>query len=174
VLLNDGAGNFHEDAQRLAGGGSTSVALGDLDGDGDLDALVGRERGALVRINQGGAQGGPAGRFEAAKSGIAGSRTRTVRLADLDGDGDLDALVAGERGAEVWWNDGRGRFARGQARIPLSERQDLAAGDFNGDGLPDVFVAGYDKDAWVYLNDGRGGFEPAVHSRAPDWAAAGE
>ena len=37
-------------------------------------------------------------------------RTRAVFLADLDGDEDLDALIARLWGAEVWWNDGQDRF----------------------------------------------------------------
>ena len=52
-------------------------------------------------MNQGGAQAGPAGRFIASDHGIAGSQTRNVLLADLDGDGDLDALVVGKRRAEL-------------------------------------------------------------------------
>jgi hypothetical protein len=30
----------------------------------------------------------------------------TTDVADLDGDGDLDALIAGKRQATIWWNDG--------------------------------------------------------------------
>lgn len=161
VLLNDGSGRFSDSGQRLGGEGSSSVALGDLDGDGDLDALVGNSRGVAVWINQGGMQAGQAGRFTASGHDIAGSQTRSVLLADLDGDGDLDALVAGKRRAGLWWNDGQGRFTRGTQSIPCSDRQDLTIGDFNGDGRPDIFVGRYNQSSQVWFNDGEGGWRPA-------------
>lgn len=158
VLLNDGSGRFSDSGQRPSGKDGSSVALGDLDGDGDLDALVGYSRGAAVWINQGGAQTGPAGRFTAADQAIPGSGTRTVHLADLDGDGDLDALVVGKRRADLWWNAGQGQFTRADQSIPCSDRQDLTTGDFNGDGRLDIFVAEYDHDSQVWFNESNGTF----------------
>ncbi|MGD1994312.1 MAG: FG-GAP-like repeat-containing protein, partial [Anaerolineae bacterium] len=66
------------------------MALGDVDGDGDLDALVGTEEGAQVWTNQDGT-------FTLSEPEISGDQTRAVFLSDLDGDGDLDALVVGRR-----------------------------------------------------------------------------
>lgn len=158
LLLNDGTGSFSDSGQRFPAENSTSLALGDLDGDGDLDALLGYGRGAGVLVNQGGAQGGKAGQFAASPQAIAGSQTRSVRLADVDGDGDLDALVTGKRRAALWWNDGWANFTRQPQTIPCSGDQDLTVGDFNGDGRMDIFVATYDKASVVWFNDGLGSF----------------
>jgi hypothetical protein len=164
VLLNDGAGRFRDAGQRLGDAVGASVALGDMDGDGDVDALVGHRRGAAVWINQGGAQGGEAGRFAGSERAVAGDRTRHVVLADLEGDGDLDAVLVGRRRVTFWRNDGQASFTRADQTIPIAKLQDLTAGDFNGDGLPDLFVVAYaqQKPYQVWFNDGAGGFVAAT------------
>lgn len=158
VLLNDGTGRFSDSGQHLSGAGTSSLALGDLDNDGDPDVLLGNGRGAGVWINQGGAQAGQAGVFSASEDAITGGQTRSVVLADLDGDGDLDALIVGKRRAALWWNDGQGHFTRAVQSFPCSDRQNLTTGDFNGDGWTDIFIAKYDKSSQVWFNDGKGGF----------------
>ncbi len=186
VLLNDGSGHFRDSGQRLAatgqpgfyrGGvsaslrgllrqwtdgapadqaGSTAVALGDLEGDGDLDALVGKTAGAVVWINQGGAQGGQEGVFALSGQRIPGGPTEAVFLADLDGDGAPDALVAGANRVAVWWNDGQAGFRDSGQRLGYTERDGLAIADFNGDGYLDVFSSAYNFGFHLWLNQGDG------------------
>jgi hypothetical protein len=158
VLINDGSGNFADSGQRLGETDSTAVALGDLDGDGDLDAMVGTGRRAMVWINQGGTQGGQDGTFALSGQKISGGQARAVFLSDLDGDGDLDALIAGRRQAAIWWNDGQPAFTRSSQRFRYSRRHGLAIGDFNGDGRPDIFAAEYSTDYRVWFNHGDGIF----------------
>jgi hypothetical protein len=158
VLLNNGTGNFTDSGQRLGDSGSSSVALGDLDGDGDLDALVGTFNGAVAWINQGGRQGGRAAKFVASGQKIAGNLIRLVFLADLDGDGDQDALLGGKKQASVWWNKGWGTFTRSDERFRYSERHGLAVADFNDDEAPDIFAGAYTDDYRVWLNQGDGTF----------------
>jgi len=159
VLLNDGLGNFTDSSQRLGETDSSSVALGDLDGDGDLDALVGTRNGAVVWINQGGAQRGKAGVFASSGQEIAGSQTTAVFLKDLNGDGNLHALIAGVEQADIWWNDGHGTFKRSNQHFRYSNRHGLAVGDFNGDGYADIFAGALAEDYTVWFNQGRGTFQ---------------
>lgn len=154
VIVNDGSGNFSDSGQRLGQTESTAVALGDLDGDGDLDSLVGTEDGVMVWINQGAGQGGQEGTFAASRQGFSGGRTSAVFLSDLDADGDLDVLVAGRRQAATWWNDGQAVFTRSGRRFHYSERHGLAVADFDGDGRPDIFAAAYSEDYRLWLNQG--------------------
>jgi len=159
VLLNDGEGNFTDSGQRLGEADSTAVALGDLDGDGDLDALVGHQSGAVVWINQGGWQGGQAGTFITALPTLDSSQVRAVFLADLDGDGDLDALLDERRRATIWWNEGLASFTESRQHFNYSKRYGLAVGDFNGDGRTDIFAAAYADNYHVWFNQGDGIFQ---------------
>jgi hypothetical protein len=158
IFLNDGSGTFTDSGERLGSADSSSVALGDLDGDGDLDALVGTQQGTQAWSNQGGVQGGQAGQFSPGQE-FKGEGTAAVFLADLNGDGSLDALHAGVNRATIWWNDGQGDFTRSYQRFRYSERYALAVGDFNGDGHPDIFAAAYESDYRVWYNDGEGRFK---------------
>lgn len=126
------------ESHRLTGAaGSGAVALGDLDGDGDLDAMAATASGAAIWTNRGGAQGGQEGVL--AGSGLCVGRGYVEAVfADLDADGDLDALVSekspvsvwldaviadGEAQASVWWNDGLGsiRVTGDSTRLGISQ-----------------------------------------------------
>jgi hypothetical protein len=158
VLENDGAGIFSDTGQRLGKTSSTSAALADIDGDGDLDALVGTEQGAELWLNQGGAQGGLVGTFARSPQEFDTLPVRRVFLADLDGDGDSDALIGGVSQAVVWQNDGQGQFSRVGRPINYTHRHGLAVGDLNGDGRPDIWVGKYDNRMRIWYNQGDGTF----------------
>lgn len=164
VLLNDGSGAFADSGQRLGDSDSHAVALGDLDGDGDLDALVGKGDRAEPWINQGGVQGGQAGVFARSTQSMFRGRVRALFLSDLDADGDVDALIAARRGATVWWNDGRAAFRRSSQRLRYSKKHGLTVGDFNADGYADVFAGAYSSDYRVWYNQGDGTFRTDVGS----------
>jgi hypothetical protein len=102
---------------------SRDIVLGDIDRDGDLDAVVGNEGpgasgvGApnLIYFNDGG--------FDTAPTtlGSDSRRTRGLAIGDLDRDGDLD-IVAGnfQQEAVYYLNDGSGNFSSGTVISPFA------------------------------------------------------
>lgn len=144
-------------------GGQDSVALVDLDEDGDLDLYLARaasfKRLANVVFHNDGL-----GRFQPvdASTGLLGSEILTL-WGDLDGDLDLDAILPGSGGREVRWlrNEG-GRLRDATAGSGLnasqSEGQISQGGllDLDLDGDLDVLLLG-DRLS-VFLNDGAGRF----------------
>ncbi|HLE73865.1 MAG TPA: VCBS repeat-containing protein [Anaerolineales bacterium] len=157
VWFNDGQGRFWLSAQQIGNSEAASVALSDLDGDGDLDAFVGNQGQDEVWLNAGGAQGGRPGTFIAGGTVGDAEQTRSVALADLDGDGDLDALIVYRDSARVWLNDGLAGFTDGQ-ELTFERQHALALGDLDGDGHIDIFAGSVHHDVLVWFNDGEAGF----------------
>jgi hypothetical protein len=155
VWLNDGTAHFVDSGQRMGRSYGQAVALGDLDGDGDLDAFVGNayfERPDEVWLNDG------RGRFTDTGQRLGDADTRTVALDDVDGDGDLDAFAGYDDFGRTWMNDGLGHFADSGQRFNWSRQYAIAFADVDGDGDKDVFGIRFDGDCRVWLNDGTGRF----------------
>ena len=145
VWLNDGSGGFSDSGQGLGALDSYDVALGDVDGDGDLDAFVANSsaQSNKVWLNAGGLQAGSLGTYQDSGQTLGNSRSEGVALGDLDGDGDLDALVANRspQSNKVWRNNGAGGFSLGQDLGDTSDSTDVALGDLDGDGDLDALLA---------------------------------
>jgi hypothetical protein len=151
VWFNDGQGNFGDSGQALSTAEGTAAALGDVNGDGFADAVVGTNGPDEVWLNDG------RGFFSDSGQRLGSGLTEHVFLADLDGDGDLDVVAAGATRARAWLNDGRGQFQLGGLRLRYSDNDALGAGDLDGDSDVDLVIAGPDSSR-VWHNDGQGRF----------------
>src|SRR5262249_11390671 len=106
------------------------------------------------------------GTFQPARDITVARRPHSVIVGDFNGDGILDLAVANSSGTypnpstgEVLLGRGDGQFQPPQGfEVGVSSRF-VVAGDFNGDGIPDLAVANYNSDDLsILLGRGDGTF----------------
>ncbi len=163
-----------------------AIAVGDVNGDGLPDVLIGN----TAEDGEGDPQNflwlsDPArpGHFldkTAENLPKIEDQTQGIALSDIDGDGDLDMVVANQEPPNrLLLNDGTGRFTehteRLDQKVPLETRE-VYARDFTGDGKPDILLlnltsnnSDWDKDPQTRLlvNDGSGRFNDETDGRIP-------
>ena len=167
LYSNQGDGVF----QSISTGGvslesnySETASWGDADNDGLLDLFVtnsgGNRRNHLYK-NTG------TGYFQKLENIVPTSETdysRNVTWTDYDLDGDLDLFVTNENNQvnDLYRNDGNFEFTQILSGDLVSSPETTMSSswaDVDNDGDLDVFLANYESDNELYLNNGEGDFE---------------
>ena len=174
VWINDGSGNFSKSGSKVSGENLTGCTLGDIDNDGDYDAIAKGSSvsgGAPCRVffNDG------AGNFVMdTNQAIGNSNTLKVLFGDLNGDNSLDVFIANyhlpggdePESDEIWFNDGKGVFNKGDFSTIKRHTNDAKLKDIDKDGDLDIYTAyEYNIDNpssnitnYIWINDGKGNF----------------
>lgn len=176
ILINDGSGFFtNETSTRLEPNmdRGTQIAVGDVDSDGDLDVALALGDIPLqpnrLYVNDG------AGIFLANLDALPpfNGRSRDIEFADLNGDQNLDLVVADLEGNQIWINDGTGTFQDETIlrfpALPLLAGAQLDTGDIDGDADVDLFFGNHFlmPPSRVFTNDGLGFFSDETSTSLP-------
>lgn len=172
LFYNLGDGTFLNSVDYTTGDAPLQVVAADLNADSYSDLVVAHMPTAeisklSVLLNSGD------GTFQEAVDYSLGYDSWWVRVADLDGDLDLD-LVTGftsepppndEARVGVWLNDGHGAFQEGpQYDVGMGFwRGEANVGDLDGDSIPDLVLSYYPlAKVTVHLGSGDGTFGESV------------
>ncbi len=148
VLLGNGDGTFQPVVVYDTGTtGATSVAVGDVNNDGKPDVVVASSGSVSVFLGNGDGSFKPAAVYSS--GGVSTISPLTpILLADLNGDGKLDVIVAtqtnstgGNGCAAVLLNNGDGTFQSGKTYDSGGfYTSSVAVADLNADGIQDLVV----------------------------------
>jgi hypothetical protein len=170
VLLADAAGGFKTKVGYPIGAHNSvpsGVALGDLDGDSDVDAVFSDSKGALSVLN-----GDGAGGFAPVVIHPVTDELEGVELGDMDLDGWLDVVtLAPNSGAWLLLNDGSGGLLPPAAHAVGPSAFALAVLDVDADGGLDIVAEKFAllSSITVLLGTHDGGFQPALTTQLPSW-----
>ena len=164
ILLGNGHGGFTEQlstdingqqARPSAGNSPTGLAVGNLDGDGKLDLLVGKAQGdLLILLGNGDGTFRPYQRID---------RHVGLAVTDLKQGGQLEVVFANQSLDQVTVQSSQATqlFQQGRQNGVLAPSA-VTFADLNGDGIPDLIVAnGGSNDILIYLGLGNNQFGPA-------------
>ncbi len=143
-------------------GSYASPTFADIDGDGDLDAIVGTLNNGVRFFSNVGTTAEPMFRPAGSDFGLTtGVLANKPTLADIDGDGDLDAFVGDGNGDTFFRNTGSASApaftAEGSNRFGLPDVGYYAAptfADIDADGDLDAFIGNTDGITAFFRNVG--------------------
>jgi FG-GAP-like repeat/Bacterial Ig-like domain/Secretion system C-terminal sorting domain len=173
VYLNGGAGLLTPHpttpTSLVSLNGVRDLELADMDGDGDLDVLVGQRNAVLVMMNDG------TGVFTQTQNRAIFSTPNRLAVGDFDGDGDLDVVGALENGSmNVMLNQGTGTLGFPGNYLSGGRSYGVAVGDVDLDGDLDIVTTNQNtgNSTTIWFNNGLGNFETTATTFGPRTGAA--
>lgn len=161
IFLNDGKGIFNFKGTFGIVSSVRSLSIADVDRDGDFDIVVTcRGRSNWIYLND-----GKAGFDKGIEFGTASDSTIDVDVADVNGDGNNDLILANRDDQPNAWllNDGQLKFSDPVAfGNPKSNSRSVTVGDFNGDSKLDWAVGNIGQANRLFLGDGTGGVSSEI------------
>lgn len=160
VLLGNGDGTLQPSLTVPLTYTPTTIAVGDFNHDGNLDAAVeDADSGATVLLGNG------VGGFGSVEQYSTISGFGQIEVGDFNRTGVLDLALAGltdPAGLSVLSGNGDGTFQSARFYPAGKITQYLALGDFNGDHMLDVVLMDRDLGAYTLLNTGVASFSPTT------------
>lgn len=151
VHAGDGVGGFDVGTVYAAGNFSTRIVGGDIDGDGDLDLVVGNEVGDSVSYlaNSGDGTFAPQVLLP-----VAGESPAWVRVDDINGDDALDIITADRstNNLSVFMGANDGSFAPVVSLDPGGQARGVDTADLNEDGIADIVTSLSNTNVAVFLS----------------------
>jgi len=169
VLL--GADGGHALASSLDLPEAYDLALGDIDGDGNPDAVVTGPFSTFITVLLGDGAGGLASPVAPAPTGAA--FTESVSTGDFDGDGDDDVAIVTHTPStlRIYQSTGGGNLTVSATLTTGASPLEVRSADFDQDGAQDLAVLHRNGVVTFFAGDGSGGFA-AVHSVASSSSAS--
>lgn len=165
ILIGNGDGSFHDPVRYDAGYNPRSAATGDFNADGHRDISVANLGSDSVSILLGLGDGS----FQSPLNHEAGHSPCSVAVGDFNLDGKDDVAAANHKSEEenvtAFLGNGDGTLQEGVKYDAGYRPCSIAAGDFDGDGVPDLAVANIrgDEAVSIFIGNGDGSFREAVH-----------
>ena len=154
VAIARGDGSFEDPASYAVSAGVGDLAVADFNNDGALDVVVAAAGITVLLGNGDGTLQSPI---------VSGGSGRDVVAADFDRDGFTDVASVGNNftsavpeTVDIYAGLGDGTFGPPHTiHVTDNFQRELAVGDFNGDGWPDLtFGVSYNRGQYVMLNGG--------------------